>query len=494
MKAKLIKQRLYRLPGTKKSRFFFVFFASRSRIVGILGLFLLLSGVPSKKAWSTNPNDIDFDVDGKLGHNLGGIRPWLAQYGVAFHVFDVNEVWGNVSGGSHQGAAYDGVTQAALTIDLNTFAGFPDALFNVSGLQIRGRSISQDQLGVLNPVSGFEADRSLRLWELWYQQNFSSLGFDIKFGQIGIDTEFLISTYANYFYNASFGWPLGPSVNIYAGGPSWPLAALGARARYSPDDEWTIMFAAADDNPPGGPFYNPNNPTNQSLHTSGANFNLGTGALLITELQYQLNPQPDDMNHALTDPGLPATFKVGGFYDTGYYPDQRYDNQGHSLASPESKDQPFRHKSNWEMYGIIDAMLWRPDYHKTEFLAGFVRFTGNGGDRNQVTLALDSGLVWKGMLPDRPEDEFGIGVGFGKISHRARAYDRDVRYYTKDPTYPLRNYETHFEVTYNIQIASWMNISPDFQYIWNPGGKTNYQPGKRYGNEAIFGLHTLVSY
>ncbi|QNT78042.1 carbohydrate porin [Entomobacter blattae] len=448
--------------------------------------------VSFKAVFAANPNSIDDDVDGQVLGERWDIRKLLESYGVTFGLFDVNEVWGNVSGGKHTGAAYDGITQGSLTVDTGKLLGIENGTFNISGILIRGRSISQDQLYVLNPTSGFEADRSLRLWEMWYQHTFPDEKVDIRLGQMGIDTEFNTTSTFNYFLNSSFGWPLAPSVNMYAGGPSWPLASLGVRLHYALDDTWSFLSAVVDDNPPGGPFYDPKDPTVQNYTSSGAAFHLGTGALIIEELQYQLNPQPDDLQHALTDPGLPSIFKLGGYYDTAHFFDQRYDSQRHLLAL--TGGEPFRHKGNWQVYALFDAMVWRPDWTKPESLSLSGRLTGNGGDRNIVNLAADAALLWQGALPGREQDEFGVGGGLGRISNRVRAYDRDVRHFL-NPLYPIRSTEYHLEVMYNIQVAAWMNVTPDFQYVWSPGGGSfEVQKKKMVRNEAIFGLHCLVSY
>jgi porin len=58
--------------------------------------------------------------------------------------------------------------------------GLPGGLFNVSGLQIHGRNVSTDNLLTLQTASGIEGDRSTRLWELSYQQNFLNDRIGIK--------------------------------------------------------------------------------------------------------------------------------------------------------------------------------------------------------------------------------------------------------------------------------------------------------------------------
>ncbi|WP_196760722.1 carbohydrate porin, partial [Novacetimonas hansenii] len=139
-------------------------------------------------------------------------RPWLYKHGVTFNLQDVEELWGNTTGGapsandvgsgSGTGPSYDAVTAPTLTVDLEKLFGLKGGLFNVSALQTRGRSISQDHLYNYNPISGFEADRSTRLFELWYQQSFLNGKLDVKIGQQDLDTEFLISDYGSLYLNS----------------------------------------------------------------------------------------------------------------------------------------------------------------------------------------------------------------------------------------------------------------------------------------------------
>ncbi|TQL16613.1 OprB family porin [Zymomonas mobilis] len=443
----------------------------------------------------TAENKDKLDTSGNLLGDMGGIRTWLYKYGITFDLEEYDELWGNVSGGTSGKPAYEAVTAPTVRIDLEKLIGLKGGLFNVSALQTRGRSISQEQLSVYNPVSGFEADRSTRLFELWYQQSFFHDKLDIKIGQQDLDTEFLISDYGALYLNANFGWPMAPSVNLYGGGPAWPLASPAIRFRYRPNNQLTVLFAAADDNPSGHSFYNTADPTNQSVHSNGANFNMSGGAFLIAELQYAINPQPEDMSNLTENPGLPGIYRLGGFYDTGRFPDQRYDTNGNLLASPDSTGNPRMHRGNWMIYGIIDQMIWRPSLNSPTSLGVFVRPTGNMGDRNLVSFAIDAGFNLKAPFKGRNNDTVGIAWGMGRTSSRQRAYDRDLRYFNAGTYQPIAGTEHHIELTYQAQITPWMVLQPDLQYIVHPsGGVLNANTGKQVGNEVVFGLHSNISF
>jgi porin len=119
--------------------------------------------------------------------DMGGLRPWLGNYGVTFGLQETSEYLNNLSGGTRRGGAYDGLTQFGLGVDTQKAFGLPGGIFNVSGLQIHGTSLTSRDLQTLQAASGIEADAATRLWELWYQQSLLGGKVDVKIGQQSLD-------------------------------------------------------------------------------------------------------------------------------------------------------------------------------------------------------------------------------------------------------------------------------------------------------------------
>src|SRR5271154_1661442 len=208
--------------------------------------------------------------------NMGGVRPFLSQYGISLALQETSEVLGNVTGGIHRGFEYDGLTQMLLQLDTNRAFGWYGGTFNASALQIHGRSVSADNLATLQTASGIEADRGTRLWELWYQQKFLDQDrLDVRIGQQSLDQEFMVSQNALLFVNTMFGWPMLPSADLPGGGPAYPLSALGVRLRGKPTDSITIMGGIFNGSPTG----------RDGINNSGTGFRLDGGALVIAEMQ-----------------------------------------------------------------------------------------------------------------------------------------------------------------------------------------------------------------
>ena len=423
--------------------------------------------------------------------DIYNIRPLLNEYGISLGLQETSEVLGNVTGGVRRGAAYEGLTQMSLGVDLGKAIGLEGGIFNVSAFQIHGRNLSAENLYTLQTASGIEALRATRLWELWYQQSFAGGKADIKIGQQSLDQEFYGSAYSGLFINTMMGWPLIPSVNLYAGGPAYPLSSLGVRLRVQPIDNMTVLAGVFDDNPPGGSFFDDSQVRGASQ--SGTKFNLRTGALIFGEVQYAINaPVLGQMDYGNSKPGLPGIYKLGFYYDTAKFYDQRLDTTGLSLADPNTSGDPRVRRGNFSVYGVFDQVVWRPDPDAAKTVGVFARIMGAPGDRNLANFSVNGGVVMKAPFAGRETDSVGLGFGFAKISPSATSDDRDRL--AINGISPVRGSETFLEATYQYQVAPWWTLQPDFQYVFTPaGGISNpLQPGKRVGNSATFGLRTNI--
>jgi porin len=423
---------------------------------------------------------------------MWGLRTKLGNVGISLGLSETSELFGNATGGVHRGAAYDGLTMMSLGLDTQKAFGWEGGIFNVSAFQIHGRSLAADNLQNLQTNSGIEASRSTRLWELWYQQSFLGGKADVKIGQQSLDQEFIGSTGSSLFINTMMGWPLIPSVDLYAGGPAYPLASLGIRFRAQPLPNLTVLAGVFDDNPPGGPFNDDSQV--RGAAQSGAKFHTGTGALVIGEVQYAINqPTVGQMDYGNGGGGLPGVYKLGFWYDSARFPDQRFGTDGLSLADPNSNGTSRMLKNNWSIYGVFDQTVWRPDPDEARSVAIFARLMGAPGDRNIAEFSINTGVVLKAPLAGRDDDSIGIGYGLAKISSRAVNLDNDTAAFNGG-LYPIRGSESFIELTYQAQIAPWLSVQPDFQYVWTPGGgiQNPNNPAKRIGNEAIFGVRTNI--
>ncbi len=426
--------------------------------------------------------------------DLFGLRSFLARYGISLAFQETSEVLANVTGGVKEGAEYDGLTQMILQLDTQRAFGWYGGLFDVSALQIHGRNLSAENLRTLQTSSGIEADRATRLWELWYDQKFLEEDrLDIKFGQQSLDQEFIVTPNGAYFLNTMFGWPLVPSVDLPGGGPAYPLSALGLRVRYRPVNAVAILAGIYNGSPSPG-----TDGDAQTDNASGARFPTGNHRLVFAELQYTYPALG-----ALVYPGegapLGHTYRLGAWYDSETFSDQRFDTNGVSLASPLSAGLPRQHRGDYSIYAVADQMVWRKHDDPNRSLSVFGRVMGTPqADRNLADFSLNAGLVLHEPLTNRSGDTLALGMGYAHVSSRVSALDRDaatLALQDGSQTYAgIRSSETYVEATYQYQIHPWWQVQPDLQYVFSPGGgiADPSNPTRRVGDEFVLGLRTSV--
>jgi porin len=449
------------------------------------------------------PSDEDFqpDQNGSGGYlsklsrsnlllgDMGGLRSELSKYGISLAIQETSEVLGNVAGGSRKGADYDGLTQMLLQLDTNRAFGWYGGTFNISALQVHGRNLSQDNLGSLQTASGIEADRSTRLWEVWYQQKFLEEDrLDIRIGQQSLDQEFMVSQNASYFVNTMFGWPMVPSADLPGGGPAYPLSALGVRARWRPFDSLTFLLGVFNGSPVNSSAGDP-----QMVNASGMQFPVHGGVMVIGEMQFNY-PALGSMISADAPQPLSRTYKLGFWYNSESFADQAYDNTGLSLASAASDGVPLNHHGDFSVYAVADQLVWVDPHEGDRTINLFARVMGAPQvNRNLITFSANAGVTVHEPFLHRDADTFGIGLGFAKVSGSASALDQATAVSTGSYT-PTRSSETYVEVTYQYQATPWLQIQPDAQYVFTPGGGVAdpNNPGHRIGNELVLGVRTNI--
>ncbi|WP_334156612.1 carbohydrate porin [Oryzomicrobium sp.] len=442
------------------------------------GLFGFLSGVNRSSA---------------LLGDLWGLRTELSRHGISLAIQETSEYLGNVTGGTKKGFEYDGLTQVLLQMDTQRAFGHYGGLVNVSLLNIHGRNLSADNLQTLQTASGIEADRATRLWELWYDQKFLEEDrLDVKIGQQSLDQEFMVSTNALYFVNTMFGWPMLPSANMPSGGPAYPLSALGARISARPVNGVTFLAGYFN----GNPVKRDNGTDPQVQNRHGLGFPWGDGRLAIAELQFSY-PSLGSMVEPGNAQPLGWTYRIGAWYNTKTFADQRIDQSGLSLADPNSDGNAREHRGNYAVYAVADQLIWRDGTDPNRTMALFGRVMGTPlKDRNLIDFSLNAGLVFHSPFRYRTADTFGVGVGYAHVSKSAAQLDRDNIAFGNAPPGPTRSSETFVELTYQYQLKPWIQLQPDLQYVFNPGaGVPNPDdPSKRIKNELVLGMRTNISF
>jgi porin len=437
-----------------------------------------------KKTDDQKPADPDTGESTVEESTLGMLPNPFQKYGVKFAATYIGETQGNVSGGLKQGAVYDGRLNLAVDVDLQKLAGLRELTFHANMFQVHGDGLSRSNLQNFLIVSGIEALPSTRLYEVWFEQKWGNT-LALRAGQLAADTEFINAKYTDVFTNASLGWPAITSVDLPSGGPSPPLAALGARLRANVTSNLTLA-AAIFDGDAAGP--GPGDP--QLRDNSGTNFRINDPPLLIGEVQYIWNGEKGD-------PGLDGKFKIGGWRHFGEFSDQRFTAQGISLANPAGSGTPANLSGDLGVYSVFEQKVYRVGKDDDRGIGIFARVSSSPSDRNLIDLYADGGVELIGLSEQRPKDKFGIAAGYAHVSSRAHALDIDFQQ-SMSPNWPLRSFESLVTAVYQYEVRAGWTLQPNFQYFTHPGGgATNPlgpNPGRLLRDAAVFGLRTVLKF
>lgn len=437
-----------------------------------------------KKTDDDQPADPDTGESTVQETTLGLLPNPFEKYGVKFAATYIGETLGNVSGGLKQGAIYEGRLNLAVDVDLQKLMGWRELSFHANMFQIHGDGLSRSNLQNFLVASGIEALPSTRLYEIWFEQKWGDT-LSLRAGQLAADTEFMNAKYTDVFTNASLGWPAITSVNLPSGGPSPPLAALGARLRANLTENWTVS-AAIFDGDAAGP--GPEDPQLRDNH--GVNFRINDPPLVIGEVQYIWNGKKGD-------PGLDGKFKLGGWRHFGEFADQRLTAQGVSIANPSGSAMPANLQGNFGIYSVFEQKVYRVGKDDDRGIGIFARVSYSPPDRNLIDRYADGGIEFIGLSDARPKDKFGIAAGYAHVSGRARALDIDYQQ-LMGPSWPLRSFESLLTAVYQYEVRSGWTLQPNFQYIVHPGGgatsPTGPNPGKHLKDAAVLGLRTVLKF
>jgi porin len=437
-----------------------------------------------KKTDDLKPADPDTGESTVEETTLGLLPQPFENRGVKFAATYIGEALGNASGGFKRGSVYEGRLNLAVDVDFEKLAGVRDVTFHANMFQIHGGGLSRGALLNFMDVSGIEALPSTRLYEAWFERKWGTK-LALRAGQLAADTEFMTAKYTEVFTNASLGWPAGLSLNLPSGGPSPPLAAVGARLRAEITDNLTVLGAVFNGDSAGPGADDP-----QLRNRYGVNFRVNDPPLVLGEAQFLWNGKKGD-------PGLDGKFKLGAWRHFGVFRDQRFDGAGVSLADPASSGMPGLMRGDFGIYSVVEQKLYRVGADDDRGVGLFARASYSPPDRNLIDYYADTGLEFVGLADSRPKDKFGIAAAYAHVSPRAQALDLDFQRLTT-PIWPARTFEGLVTAVYQYEVRAGWTLQPNFQFIVRPGGGATNPlsglPGKALKNAEVFGLRTVLKF
>ena len=361
---------------------------------------------------------------------------------------------------------YEGLLETRLSFDLEKMTGgaWKGATFHASSYWTHGPSLTRHDVGDISMLSNIDACDTVRLEDLWLQQNFLDDKISLEVGQIAADSEFFISPSGQIFVNGTFGAlplvtydfePLDP--------PIYPLTTTGARLKVQPVPSLYFMTAV----------YNGDAGTEKGNNDGTRfGFSASTGILSFSELGYLLNQGKDDK-------GMPGSYKLGGWVHTANF------STFSSQAAFVNGTGPLQSAGvGYGIYGVADQTVWRTDPNAAgdpQSLNLFLRAGAAPPRSSQVDFDIDGGLNCTGLIPGRKDDIAGIALSHSAISHNFSDFSQA----TGGPAF---KYEAVIEGTYSLNLAPWWQLQPDVQYIFSAGAQA-HSP-----DALVVGLRSTVTF
>jgi len=394
-----------------------------------------------------------------------GYRTWLSkEEGVDFEFDYFGAVPTNFSGGLKTGTIYEGGLLATADLDFGKLADFQGGHFHVGSLLITGSSFSTYYVGDVNRTSLLDLKSSFRLWDLWYEQKMWKDKLSLKFGILGIDQDFIVpDLYSNLksinYLNQTFFFPT-MAFNVFErpflpnehhGLASLPFTAPGVRVRVDPSPTWYAQAGAYGGVP------------DQSYHGTEFNVTNQTGVLSYYEAGYHLNMVPGDK-------GLPGSYKLGGYFQTGEFTDNNVLQTSYGIPASSTN-----YHNNFGIYALAEQTLYRPIGPEDPAQKGLVAFARGGyapPDRNLFEWGADTGLTYRGLIPSRDYDTCGFALSYLGVSNELKNVQRNINN-SFPGTYTVGDYEGVAEVDYKLQFTAWMTIQMSYQHVFHPGAGLN---------------------
>jgi porin len=230
---------------------------------------------------------------------------------------------------------------------------------------------------------------------------------------------------------------------------AYPQATWGIRTRIQFEKQWYAMASVLNGDPTLG-----------ENHKHGLDWSMRGPYFAIGEIGYQYNQG----THAA---GLPGNYKIGAYYDNGIFTDFLHDINGGLAPLTGLTYRTTRGSSGF--YVLVDQMIYRRgDTQSQQGLTSFASFLAAPDQSiNMMPLFINGGLVYRGLIPNRESDVAGLGIIYGKISNKLREAEHLLQQMGTPAS--SQYFEMVTELTYSIQVAHWLQVQPDVQYIIKPG-------------------------
>jgi porin len=353
----------------------------------------------------------------------------------------------NLSGGEDEGGTYLHNIGLDFSWDLEKIGGPANTNLLVKLSKRDGDSVSAEY------VAPSEGGNTFTVQEIFGGQVFKianvqlNIGLlddrlDIAVGRLVANDDFLRSPLYCQFVNNSY---CGSPKPVFLQDPftfsAYPTAQWGLRGKLdSSDRKWTFQAAIYD----GDPELKAGDPSSKNNNVHGDNWSFGdNGVVLAGEVHHHRNRD--------SETALPGTYRIGGYWMSGDFRDiSRTDNS--------------TVEGNAMIWALVDQMFYRERPEDDEGLSAFGTYVYSLEDKvNQMNNYFSIGLVYKGLIPNRPRDTTGLAFTKGWFSDELKASRRADGLATKHD-------EAVLELNHKFELGHGITFQPDIQYVINPAG------------------------
>ncbi len=382
----------------------------------------------------------------RLTGDWGGFRKDLEAKGITADLYLSSIYQQNVHGGvnTHHGHRITGSYNPEITLDTAAMGLWKGGTIYALGEGGWNDAID-DRVGDLFGVNGdATGDHPIYVRELWYEQRFLDEKVRLKLGRMDLAVDIDTNAYANWevtqFLNSAL---------INTGNLPLPDYGMGMVLGVTPTDWLYATLAVADAQAVS---------THSGFETAFHGEDYFFGALEIG-----LTPSWQTRRGK-----LPGDYRFILWYDP--QPKDVFTRDDVTLIPSKRDDLGFVFN--------MDQMLWKENLNDADQqgLGMFFRYGYADDEVNEIEDFWSIGAQYKGLLPSRDDDVLGFGFAQGIMSDRLQLIQ------------PTASRESVYELYYNCHALPWLTISPDFQYITNPGGD-------RAGRDAfVAGLRVVMHF
>jgi porin len=378
---------------------------------------------------------LPFELTSKrMTGDWGGVRNWMDDNFIDLEIVYTSVYQRNFKGGleTHNADDWDGDLRENLYVDLDKMKLVPGGFIFVRGKSCYNNSVQSD-VGSLESTSWVIAggDNEIYLDKWWYGQRFFKDMIEFRVGK-------LLTPIDLFDTNAYAMNPWNQFLNQFmdTNGTVPHRKSPGMYLKIKPAD-W-IYFSTAMMNANQTDSYKPFD-TKTTFHND---------AKWVGFWELGLSPTLQSPNGS-----LPGNYRFGFWYDPRVTNVFMNTYSGAFSQRTRGDDVGF--------YTSMDQLVLKEnaDAKDKQGLGVFLRYGWNKRDINKISDFWSIGAQYQGLIPTRNNDVLAFGMNQSILSSQ---YRHELN--------PNADRETVYELYYSIQITPWIFVTPDIQYITEPGG------------------------